>query len=114
MVLPPEISETAESQALDIEKILHAPDSGELHRDLAVRSAAVSRLVIYDVFSENFQVQCVLEILAVEEPVKTAEERMVDVIRIVNTAIVLHMYAERSQFAVLPEIQATGDLEVSS
>ena len=114
MVLPPEISEATESQALDIEKILHAPDSGELHRNLAVRSAAVSGLVIYDVFSENFQVQRVLEILAVEEPVKTAEERMVDIIRIVNTAIVLHMYAERSQFAVLLEIQATGDLEVSS
>ena len=114
MVLPPEISEAAESQTLDIEKVLHAPDSGELHRNLAVRSAAVSGLVINDVFSENFQVQCILEILAVEEPVKTAEERMVDVIRIVNTAIVLYMYAERSQFAVLPEIQATGDLEVSS
>ena len=114
MVLPPEISESAESQTLDIEKILHAPNCGELYRNLAVRSAAVTPLVIHDIFAENLEVQCILEILAVEEPVNTAEECMIDFVRTVHTAIVLHMEAERGELAVLPEIQATGDLEVSS
>ena len=79
-----------------------------------MRSAAVSPLVIRDIFAENLEVQCVLEILAVEEPVNTAEECMIDVVRIVHTAIVLDMEAERGELAVLPEIQATRDLEIST
>lgn len=114
MVLPPEICEAAESESFDIEKILHAPNSGELHRHLAVRSASVGSLVIDDILAENLEVQCILEIFAVDEPVETSEEGVVDVICAIYSAVVLHMKAERSEFAVLPEIQAACNLEISS
>ena len=39
---------------------------------------------------------------------------MVDVICAIYSAVVLHMKAERSEFAVLPEIQAACNLEISS
>ena len=114
MVLPPEIRESAESETFYIEKILHSPYCGKLHRNLTVRPASISILVIRDIFTENLQVQCVLEILAVEKPVKTAKESMIDFIVLIYTAVILDMNAERCKFAVLPEIQAAGNLEIGA
>ena len=117
VVLPPEISKTAESQTGNAEKVLHAPYCGKLHRDSAFTLLSFEvdvAFTISDELSENLQVQCILIVSTMDEPVDTAEEGMVDRVVAVNTAVVLYMDAERSEFAVLPEVKATGNLEIAS
>ena len=48
------------------------------------------------------------------EVIDTGEEGVVDAIAVVHAAVVLDLEAERSEGAVLPEVQATGDLEVGA
>ena len=114
VVLPPEISESTEAESGNAEQILHTPDSRELERNLALEFAAVSvlRAVIVDGLVKGLEIQCVLEILAVKEPVNTEKESVVDGVAVVRAAVVLDVEAERSKFCVLPEVEATRDLEV--
>mgnify|MGYP006927270507 CR=1 FL=1 len=70
--------------------------------------------VVVDGLIESLEIQRVLEILAVKEPVNTEKEGVVDGVAIVNSAVVLDMEAERGKFCVLPEIETARDLEVGS
>ena len=114
MPLPPEIGEAAEPEALQTEEILHSPDCGELERHLGMRAASFNRLVIMDIFVQYLDVQCIPEILAVDEPVEAEKAGVIDSISLVNSSVVFHMEAERRKLGVLPEIEAAGNLEVSS
>jgi hypothetical protein len=106
MVLPPEIGKAAETESLEPEEVLHSPDKGELHGDLLGG--------ILDILVKDLEIERITEILAVKEIVKTCQESILDVIAVVDTAVVLGLEAESAEFGVLPEIEATGDFHVSS
>ena len=103
-ILTPHIGKAAEAEAFHTEEILQAPHEGELHGNIA-GSHAVEGL------EEKLEVEGILEILAVQEVVKTHEE--IGVFE-VDTAIVLHMQAEGCHRGVLPEIEAAGNLHVGA
>ena len=72
VVLPPEIGETGEAQALRAEEVLETPDEGELQRGLLCG--------IGDLLIEYLEVEGVVEIRAVEEIVQAHEEGAVDLV----------------------------------
>ena len=69
---------------------------------------------ILDILSKNLEVKGILEILAMDEIVKTAKEGIIDIIAVIGAAIVLHLKTQWRENAVLSEIEAAGDLHVSS
>ena len=104
VLLSPDISKAAETESLDSEDVLHSPNEGELHRDIA--------LLAGDVLVENFEVEGVVEIRAVDKEIETAQERVVDIVSSVCTAIVLDLETEEASSGVLPEIEAAGNLPI--
>ena len=106
MVLPPEVGEAVELQALHAEEVVHSPNHGELHRHI--------RVLLLDVLVERLEVERVLEVLRVDEVVETHEPSVVDRVGACDTAVVLYLEREVLDGRVLPEVEAASDLEVSS
>ena len=107
VVFPPEIGKAAETQTLQAEQILHAPHKGKLHGNLLI---GPENLLV-----QHLEVEGIAEVLGMHEIIKTCEHGMVDEIVLVHAAIVLHLQAETVEHGhVLPEIQATGHLHVST
>ena len=102
----PEVSKTAESQALQTKKILHSPDEGKLKWNVF--------LAVGDVLIEELEVEGVAEIRRVEEEVQTGKVGVLDVIAPVCAAIVFELEAQEVQRAVLPEIETAGDFPICS
>ena len=67
-----------------------------------------------DIFIQDLEVEGVAEVLAVNEPVGSHEEGMIDAVSLVDSAVVLDMDAERCGLAFLPEVQAAGNLEIGT
>ena len=106
VLLPPEIAEAREAQAAHAEQVLEAPHEGELERNLLD--------CVLDGLVEHLDIESIAEIGVVQEPVNTEQPGAVDREAVVHAAVVLHLEAERSKGAVLPEVEAAGDLEVGA
>ena len=117
VVLTPEIHEAGEAETAQAEQVLAAPDRGELHRDLARQA--------HELLVQELQVQRVVEVSAVQEPVHAKEEGAVyresaishagDAVQVApgaEAAVVFDLEAQRREGRVAPEVQAAGDLEV--
>ena len=104
VILPPEVGETVELQALHAEEVVHSPNNGELHRH--------ALLVLPYILIECFEVERVLEVLAMEEVVDTCEHGVVDRVGACDTAVVLHLQREVFDGRLLPEVEAACYLEV--
>ena len=103
-ILTPEITEAAETKAFNTEDILHSPDEGELQRN-------ITGCTLAEGLEQKLEIECVVEVSAVKEIVKTEEEVLAGE---AYSAVVLHLEAERSGLGVLPEIEAPGDLHVTA
>lgn len=103
-ILSPNISEAAETKTLYTKEVLHAPYEGELQRQAACGSLAEG-------FVEDLEIEGVAETAVVQEIVYTEEEILA---RETDAAIVLNLCAEGSDSSILPEIQAPGNLKVTS
>ena len=102
-ILTPDIGEAAEAKALNAEKILHSPNEGELGR-YVTGCAGAEGLV------KELEIEGVTEVAAVQEVIQAEEEVLV----YPHEAVVLYLEAERSESAVLPEVQAACNLHVAS
>ena len=111
VILAPYIHESGEAETAQAEEVLAAPDRGELHGNLGRHS--------HEILVQELEVQRILKITAVQEPVDAGEERAVHgegahhIAEGAETAVVLHLEAERCETGVTPEVQAARNLEVS-
>jgi len=112
LALPPNISETRETQTLEPEEILTPPDSGELKRNFLLK--------ILEFLIEDFQIKSIIKVLTMKEIVNTDKNGMIHAIEVTgsrshdctNTTVVLNLCAESPKSGVLPKIEATRDLKI--
>lgn len=103
-ILAPDIGESAESQAVNAEEVLHSPYECELERGVAAGVAAEG-LVHEGELEGVGVVRVVQEVVRAEQEVLAAEA---------HAAIVLDMCAEVLEDRVLPEIETACDLEIAA
>ena len=104
IILPPYIGEAGEAESRHSEKVLKTPYGGKLHGQLGVHAD--------ELLVEDLEVEGIVEVGRMHEVVDAEEECAVDTEAESQTAVVLVLEAEGAQGAVLPEVQAAGDLEV--
>ena len=91
-ILSPDIGKTAEAKPLDSEKVLHAPDKGELDRNIAGGSVVESLV-------EKFEIECIAEVRIVKEIIHAKEEILASE---THASIIFDMGAERRENRILP------------
>lgn len=114
VVLPPEISESAEAQPIESKEILEPPNKGELERKVAplLGTVEILALRVIDGFVKSLYVESVLIVRAMDEIIQAEKEGVVDSVAIVGSAIIFHVETERRQTAAFPEIETAGDFEI--
>ena len=102
-IFSPDIGEAAETEAGNAEDVLHSPNEGELQRNVAAGAGAEGLV-------EELKVEGVAEVGVVNEPVESEEEVLVDTYQ----AVVLNLQAQRSEGAVLPEVETACDFHITA
>jgi len=102
-IFSPDIGKTAEAEAVYAEDVLHSPYEGELKGKAALGTVAEGLV-------EEFEVEGVGEIIAVQEVIDTEEEVLV----YSHKAVILYLKAQGSKCGVAPEIEAAGNLHVAA
>lgn len=110
VVFPPEVCEAGERQSAEAEQVPHRPCCGELQRDAAPEGS----VSVGYVFIQQLEVECVAEVLAVDEPVYSGKEGVVYGISLVDASVIFDVEAQWCQRRVLPEVQAACNLEIGA